>query len=447
MQQSASRSIKFIDLFAGLGGTRIGFEKACKKLNINAKCVFTSELKPYAIETYKNNFPNTDIFGDITQIDASEIPQFDCLLAGFPCQAFSTAGNRKGFMDTRGTLFFEIERILKKKKPSYLILENVEGLVTHDRIDPKKKIGRTLETILKILNNLGYKVSWKVFNGKDFGVAQDRKRIFIVGCKRKKININNIKKTKIKYLRDILQSVEVKHQTSFQKKLISNYKSDLSFLYGKSIKDKRGGENNIHSWDLELKGKVTKLQKELLSEILTQRRRKIWAIQKKIKWMDGMPLSLNEIFSFFCKPDLFKKTLTKKELKKELEILVRRGYLSKEYPKKVKIIKKGNRKLEERVEDKKQDIAYNIVVGKLSFEINKILDPNDFTPTLVATDMDRLHVIDKNKLRPLTIREGLRLFGFPEKYKMNLSNRNSYDLLGNSIIVPIVKEVSLEMLS
>ncbi len=447
MPRQTNKNIKFIDLFAGLGGTRVGFEKACKKLKITSKCVFTSELKPYAVKTYKKNFGDSDIHGDITQIDANDIPKFDCLLAGFPCQAFSTAGNRKGFMDTRGTLFFEIERILKQKKPKYLILENVEGLVTHDRVDSKKKIGRTLETILRSLSKLGYKVSWKVFNGKDFGVAQNRKRIFIVGCRIKKINLESIKKSKIRYLKDILQSVNVKEQTPFQKKLISNYKENLSFLYGKSIKDKRGGENNIHSWDLSLKGKVTKVQKDLLSRILTQRRRKIWAIKKNIKWMDGMPLSLNEIFSFFCEPDLFKKTLTKRELKKELEILVKLGYLSKEYPKKVKYIKIGNQKIEERIEDKKKDIAYNIVVGKLSFEINKILDPNDTTPTLVATDMDRLHVIDKNKLRPLTTREGLRLFGFPESYKMDLDNRHAYDLLGNSIIVPIVQEVALEMLS
>ena len=109
--------VKFIDLFAGLGGTRIGFEEACKELGITPQCVFTSEIKKYAVKIYKNNFDNEDVYGDITQIDEKDIPNFDYLLGGFPCQAFSVAGTRKGFKDTRGTLFFDIARIIKEKKP------------------------------------------------------------------------------------------------------------------------------------------------------------------------------------------------------------------------------------------------------------------------------------------------------------------------------------------
>ena len=127
-----TKKIKFIDLFAGIGGFRIGFEKACKKNNIESECVFTSEIKKNAIEIYKDNFNDENIFGDITKIDAKNIPKFDVLLAGFPCQAFSTAGVRRGFLDTRGTLFFDIERIVKFHLPKAFILENVEGLVSHD---------------------------------------------------------------------------------------------------------------------------------------------------------------------------------------------------------------------------------------------------------------------------------------------------------------------------
>ena len=166
------KKLKFIDLFAGLGGTRIGFEQACEEKGIKPECVFTSEIKPYAVSIYQHNFDGSEVYGDITTIRADEIPNFDFLLAGFPCQAFSVAGNRKGFEDTRGTLFFDIARIIREKKPKGFLLENVEGLVSHDK-------GRTLQTIISVLQELGYFVDWKVLDSSEFGVPQRRKRIYI----------------------------------------------------------------------------------------------------------------------------------------------------------------------------------------------------------------------------------------------------------------------------
>ena len=171
-----SETIRFVDLFAGIGGIRKGFELACRDKGFRTECVFTSEIKPYAIKVLKQNHPNETINGDITQVEAASIPDFDFLLAGFPCQAFSAAGKRLGFQDTRGTLFFDVERILKEKQPYGFVLENVEGLVNHDREKPEDKIGRTLTTILEHLKALNYKVSWKVLNAKYFGVPQERKR-------------------------------------------------------------------------------------------------------------------------------------------------------------------------------------------------------------------------------------------------------------------------------
>ena len=124
--------LKFIDLFCGIGGLRLGFENACSDLNIDRTCVFSSEIKPSAIKVYRKNFNSHRVHGDITKIDSNKIPSFDILLAGFPCQSFSSAGTRNGLSDERGILFYEIERILKDKKPTGFLLENVSNLVKHE---------------------------------------------------------------------------------------------------------------------------------------------------------------------------------------------------------------------------------------------------------------------------------------------------------------------------
>lgn len=160
-------NFKFIDLFAGIGGMRIAFER------VGGKCVFSSEWDASAQKSYQANFGDLPS-GDITKIKNDEIPKHDILLAGFPCQPFSIIGSKKGFADTRGTLFFEIERIISYHKPQCFLLENVKQLVSHDK-------GRTLRVILEHLDQLGYFVHWKVLNSLDFGIPQKRERILIVG--------------------------------------------------------------------------------------------------------------------------------------------------------------------------------------------------------------------------------------------------------------------------
>lgn len=426
---------RYIDLFAGIGGIRLGFEQALSEEGHTGRCVFTSEIKPHAIDILKQNFNHEILAGDITKIDAREIPDFDILLAGFPCQSFSTAGKGLGFLDTRGTLFFEIERILKAKKPKGFILENVEGLIKHDLEKKEDKIGQTLSIILDSLRKMGYKVTWKLLDSKDFGVPQSRKRVFIIGHNKYEIPLDNFNKSQTTF-KDIMEHNIPTKKTEFTNKLMTLYKPKE--LYGKAIKDKRGGKNNIHSWDLALKGKVTEEQKTLLNLLLKERRKKEWAIDIGIDWMDGMPLTKSQIFTFYENDNL----------KYMLDDLVNKGYLKYEHPKKlVTIMVNGNQTRRERVYDTEKPKGYNIVAGKLSFEYTKIIDINGLSPTLVATDVHKLGVVDTSGIRTLTIREGLRLFGYPEEYMMENTNLNdAFDLLGNTVVIPVVKQVSLKLI-
>lgn len=196
--------MRYLSLFSGIGGFELGIQQAyeskcnrefesnkssrkrctrcngaesiCEfhKLQTSYTCVGYSEIDKYAIETYQSHFPEHHNYGDITKIKAEELPDFDLLVGGFPCQAFSIAGKRKGFEDTRGTLFFDIARILQSKQPRLFLLENVKGLLSHDN-------GTTFRVIINTLTELGYDLQWQVLNSKNFGVPQNRERVFIVG--------------------------------------------------------------------------------------------------------------------------------------------------------------------------------------------------------------------------------------------------------------------------
>jgi DNA (cytosine-5)-methyltransferase 1 len=201
--------LRYIDLFCGIGGFRYAAKGAFDALGIEGKCVFSSDIDKYAQNSYEANFGERPT-GDITKVDASDIPDFDVLFGGFPCQAFSICGLRKGFEDsTRGTLFFDIARILKEKEPKAFVLENVKNLASHDN-------GNTLRTILDVLRDeLGYHVEYHVLNALDFGLPQKRERILILGSKKPfKMNWEfNI--TQKKNLTDILEeNVDPKHYAS-----------------------------------------------------------------------------------------------------------------------------------------------------------------------------------------------------------------------------------------
>jgi len=169
------QSLRFIDLFCGIGGFRFAMDAACKSRGIPNKCVFSSDIDPDAQTAYEANFGERPI-GDITKVAAKDVPDHELLLGGFPCQAFSIIGDRKGFEDARGTLFFDIARILEAKRPAAFVLENVKQLTSHDN-------GRTLDRIMETLKNLKYHAQYKVLNALNFGIPQKRERVFIVGFK------------------------------------------------------------------------------------------------------------------------------------------------------------------------------------------------------------------------------------------------------------------------
>ncbi|MGB6168299.1 MAG: DNA (cytosine-5-)-methyltransferase [Geitlerinemataceae cyanobacterium] len=182
--------MKVIDLFSGIGGFRLGFEA------VGFQCVFSCEINSKCREVYQENFNNSP-FDDIQKIDPQTLEDFEILVAGFPCQPFSICGKKRGFEDTRGTLFFEICRIIKAKQPKIIILENVKHLIHHDR-------GNTLKTIFSSLEDLGYRVNYQILNSKDFGLPQHRERIFIIATQNREFDFDKLKKKSPPKLRQFL---------------------------------------------------------------------------------------------------------------------------------------------------------------------------------------------------------------------------------------------------
>jgi DNA (cytosine-5)-methyltransferase 1 len=398
--------IRFVDLFAGTGGIRIAFEQACSELNISTKCVFSSEIDKKASASYELNFGENPL-SDITKID--HIPDFDFLLAGFPCQAFSYAGKQHGFGDeTRGTLFFDILKILKKNKPKYLFLENVRGLTTHDK-------GNTFRIIKDSLTDLGYNIDFALLNSSEHGVPQNRVRIYIVGIlgEEAKLSLDDnlgapdTNKYKSKNgaitVGDILETnVDEKYfcTKNFQKQLKGVIGEDLSKLHNYRLSDYRGGKT-LHSWDLGIKGPCTTAEVEFLNLLIANRRKKVFGVHQ-----DGKSLTKEQILTFY-----------NNDFDSVTESLIVKGYL--------KIV----------------EGKYKPVCGNMSFEVFKFLNPKGISITLTASDSNRLGVIQNNRARRLTPRECARLQGYPDSYQLIDNDNAVYKQMGNGVSVPVIRHV------
>lgn len=410
-------NINYIDLFSGIGGFRVAIEDFAisnKKYNFN--CVLSADIKPDAIDTYNINFNENNKAIDINLLEPSDIKQFDLLCAGFPCNPFSSAGYKRGFTDKKGKFIFKILDICKYHKPSIVILENVYNLIT-------LKKGEYITKIINMFENIGYYINYKKLNSKDFGCPQSRERVYIICSLNEKISFDNIKYHKHSYIKDIINYSLKKSNISstFTDKLIKIHKKKS--LYGCKINDKRGGEKNIHSWDIGYNGNISIEESKLMNKIMLERRKKHWAKKKDIVWMDGMPLTYDEINTFY----------KHSQLKDMLDNLVNLKYLRLE---KCKDLINGKRVYKEDSES-----GYNICKGKLSFPISKILDPNDISPTLTATDSNKLGIVIDNKIiRKISRDEIKKICGFPNSFIIP-NHVNYYDLFGNMVTPPVIKEI------
>jgi len=325
--------LTFIDLFAGIGGFRIGMESN------GFKCVYSADNNKHAASMYEANFGENS-FNDVTQINPKELKDFDVMCGGFPCQPFSSAGLKQGFADTRGTLFFDMVRILKEKKPRVVFLENVKNLTTHDK-------GKTFKVIVANLEKLGYTVSTRVLNAKDFGVAQNRERIIIVGSlDGKKFDFDKVKTNKPVKISSILDK-----------------KPDSEF-----------------------------------------------------QWLKPSEYTL----------------LSKDQHKLQSSGLIFVGYRNKNM----------------RVAGVKPDTEH---LSRVHKQCNRIYSAEGVHPTLSAQETaGRYYILAKKKdgshgVRKLTINECYKLFGFPKTFKKAEPISQQYARIGNSICIPMVKEVAKEI--
>ena len=413
LANSPTKKMTYIDLFAGIGGFRFGIQAFQESHPLYAfECVKSADIKKDALKTYNHNFHETNEACDVRSI--KNLPYFDILCGGFPCQPFSSAGKKEGLKDKgRGDLIYEVLRICNESKPEYIILENVSNIENIDK-------GEVLKTILKEFQTIGYHTTCVPINSSDVGLAQNRKRIFIIGCKSRDpcVIIKSKEETSMKNIIDTEDETTALPDGFLSKLLVI----PIEKLVGKSIKDKRGGDSNIHSWDIDFHGKISERQKNLMNTLLLERRKKNWATEKNIKWMDGIPLSFKDIQTF----------LNYDDLQEDLNDLVAKKYLTLEYPKDVVDGK--------RVTNESLAIGYNIAKGKLSFPISKILHPDELCPTLTATDSSKLAVIAGKTVRQLNEKELKRLCGFPEQFCLP-PGVNKYDLFGNMVCPPVVTAI------
>ena len=424
-----NKKFKFIDLFSGVGGFRIPLEK------LGGECVAYSEIDKNAIEVYQQNFntKNEIFLGDITNV--KEIPKADLIVGGVPCQAWSVAGKKKGFDDPRGKLWEDSIRLVKKNKPKAFIFENVKGLY-----DPRNK--GALDLIISEFKKCGYDVFHKVLNAYDFGLPQNRDRLFIVGFKKdQKVHFNFPKPlNKSKTLIEVMDNLKIDKKHLIKQKFLPEkiFGTKIPFSRNRFQKsdelndffifcDTRDGHTTIHSWDLL---KTSAFEKNICMTILRNRRRKLYG-----EW-DGNPLSLKTL-----------QTLIKELKSSDLKDLVEKNILNQE-----------------------EDGRYELANTKNSAGINGVyrvfLPQSDIFATITATEnRDYIatktitgkdpeeyksnflkEIFKKKNMRLISGRESGRLQGFPDKFKIHPNDKIAKKQFGNAVPTNVVYNVAKETL-
>jgi DNA (cytosine-5)-methyltransferase 1 len=410
-------TLRFVDLFSGIGGMHLGFSRAARAMGFESKLVMASEIDPDACKVYEVNFGKKPL-GDIRKIESLE--PHDVLLGGFPCQTFSYAGKKAGFGDTRGTLFFEIMRLIDTFSPPVMILENVAGLISHDE-------GRTFKTIRHQIESRGYSFDWFYLNSCNYGLPQNRLRVYMVCVKGGPVS---------KY--SLISDKGPQDSHSFTGDLVSLFDPNATYavvgdvleddpdpkydcspgfkealwraLDGKSIHgirliDYRGG-NSVHSWELGLRGECTPQEIEFMNTFILERRKKKFGHHQ-----DGKLLTKEQIASYFAG-----------NLDEVLDSLERKGYL------------------------KRVGEGYKPVAGNFSFEVFKFLDPQKIAITMTSSDTEKLGVYHNGRVRRITPREAARLQGFPDDFQLHPEDRKAYFQLGNAVSVNVAEAIALDML-
>ena len=420
---------KFIDLFSGIGGFRIPLEK------LGGKCVAYSEIDKHAIDVYRKNFDtnNETFLGDITKV--KKTPKADLIVGGVPCQAWSVAGKKKGFDDPRGKLWKDTIRLIRINKPKTFIFENVKGLY-----DPRNK--SSLDLIIKEFKKCGYDVFHKVLNAYDFGLPQNRDRLFIVGIKKHKNNKFTFPNPVSKHtkLAQIMDNLEI------NKKHLTKQKFSSDILFGEKIPfsrnrfqksdefndffifcDTRDGHTTIHSWDLI---STTSFEKKICMTILKNRRRKLFG-----EW-DGNPLSLKILQSLI-------KDLKDSDLKK----LVKKNIIIQE--------EDGRYELSNTKNSAGINGFYRVFLPQSDiFATITATENRDFIATKTITGKDPHdyknnflnQIYKKGKLRLITGRESGRLQGFPEKFKIHPNDKIAKRQFGNAVPTNVVYNLAKKLI-
>ena len=430
--EEKGHTFTFIDLFAGIGGFRIALEKA------GGACLGFSEIDKEAIKTYYENFipynSNEIDFGDITKLNF--LPNVDVLVGGVPCQSWSVAGKMKGFEDPRGRLWLDTIRMVELNKPKAFIFENVKGL-----FDPRNK--KSLDLIISSFENIGYEVQYKLLNSFDFGLPQNRDRIYIVGLRKdlKKRNSYNFPFLKIKNQTKLFSFIDGMKPSLQEKSVLTSQE-----LFGDVVPvgrnrfqkdnelndffvfcDTRNGHTTIHSWDII---DTTEREKSICLTLLRNRRKKQYGLQ------DGNPISLSELQKLLS-------GITREELR-QLE----------------------DKKIIKEVQGK----GFDFVNSKNSSGINDIyrvyLPESDIFSTLTATGTKDMvatesvygssplefkknfieKIYKQGKYRRITAQEASKLQGFPSAFKLHKKEAMAHKQFGNAVSVPVVYNVIISII-